>query len=111
MGCSFSIIHTVGYSTIAVQELNLAFKYPDIYWNTACLIVDSAGIEEEDEDDGSITELLRPTSSIGCRDFEISESDEEDVDEGEEESEEGDGEVSGVGPGKKSKKVVNYTTL
>ena len=109
MGYSFSIIHTVGYSTIAVQELNLAYKYPNIYWNTACLIVDSAGIEEEeDENDRNITELLRPSGSIGCRDFELSESEEEDVDEGEEEDEEGDGTVSGAATSKRTKKVVNY---
>ena len=43
--------HTLGYSLVALQEMNLAYNYPIIFWNTACLIVDSAGIKEEDDDD------------------------------------------------------------
>ena len=39
---------TVGYSTIAVQEMNMAYKYPIIYWNCANLIVDSMSDEELD---------------------------------------------------------------
>ena len=46
-----SVIHTVAYSIIAVQELNLAFYYDPIYWDTACLIVDSDGIEDESEEE------------------------------------------------------------
>jgi len=49
LGYSFSIIHTIGYSLIAIQELNLACKYPVLFWNTACLIVDSAGIDDDDD--------------------------------------------------------------
>lgn len=49
LGYSFSVIHTIGYSIVAVQELNLAFFYPRVYWNAANLIVDSSGIEDEFE--------------------------------------------------------------
>ncbi len=47
-GYSFSVLHTLGYSTIALQEMNLAYKYPTIYWNTACLSVNAGGFEDED---------------------------------------------------------------
>lgn len=47
-GYSFSTIHTTGYSLIALQEMNLAFHYPIIYWNCACLSVDSSAINEAD---------------------------------------------------------------
>lgn len=50
LGYSFSYPHTIAYSTIAIQALNLAYFYPIIYWNTACLIVDSDGIVDEDEE-------------------------------------------------------------
>lgn len=43
LGYAFSLPHTVGYSAIALQELNLFNKYPSIYWNTACLVVNSGG--------------------------------------------------------------------
>jgi len=48
IGYSFSVLHTVGYSTIAIQEMNLATKYPIIYWNTACLSSNAGAINEED---------------------------------------------------------------
>ena len=47
-GYSFSVLHTMGYSTIALQEMNLAYKFPIIYWNTACLSVNAGAINEED---------------------------------------------------------------
>ena len=31
--------------------MNLAYKFPVIYWNCACLISDSGGLEEEEEAD------------------------------------------------------------
>lgn len=43
---SFSLPHILGYSTIAVQEMQMAAKYPIIYWNCANLIVDSMADEE-----------------------------------------------------------------
>ena len=47
-GYSFSTIHTTGYSIIAIQEMNLAYHYPIIYWNCACLSVDSSAINGSD---------------------------------------------------------------
>lgn len=44
-GYGFNKSHTLAYSLIALQEMNLAFKFPVIYWNTACLIADSGGKE------------------------------------------------------------------
>lgn len=48
LGYSFSRIHTTAYSIIAVQEMNLAYFYPIIYWNCACLSVDSSAINASD---------------------------------------------------------------
>ena len=48
LGYSFSRIHTTAYSIIAVQEMNLAYFYPIIYWNCACLSVDSSAINSAD---------------------------------------------------------------
>ena len=47
-GYSFSTIHTTGYSLIALQEMNLAYHYPIIYWNTACLSIDSSAVNAQD---------------------------------------------------------------
>lgn len=48
LGYSFSRIHTTAYSIIAIQEMNLAYFYPIIYWNTACLSVDSSAVNQGD---------------------------------------------------------------
>lgn len=52
LGYSFSLPHLAAYSTIAVQEMNLAYHYPIIYWNTACLIV-NAGADDDSEENKS----------------------------------------------------------
>lgn len=46
LGYSFSAIHTLSYSLIGLQTVYLATYFPSVYWNTACLRVDS-GLEEE----------------------------------------------------------------
>lgn len=46
-GYSFNLSHTLAYSIIGLQNMNLAARFPLIFWNTANLIVDSAGIDEE----------------------------------------------------------------
>jgi len=57
-GYGFNKSHTLAYSLIALQEMNLAYKYPTMFWNCACLIADSGGaksdedeIENDDADD------------------------------------------------------------
>ena len=45
---SFSDIHTTAYSYIALQEMNLSYFYPSIYWKTACLSVDAGAVNVED---------------------------------------------------------------
>ena len=51
MGYSFSIIHALAYSFIGVQTIYLATNWNPIYWNTACLIINSASLEDDNEDD------------------------------------------------------------
>lgn len=48
-GYSFSQLHSYSYSIIALQELNLNYFYPTVYWNTACLTVDSQSDETNEK--------------------------------------------------------------
>lgn len=50
-GYSFCAAHCLFYSLIGLQNINLAYRYPIIFWNTANLIVDSSGAEENEDDD------------------------------------------------------------
>ena len=80
-GYGFNASHTLAYSIIALQEMNLAYKYPIVYWNTANLIVDSGGVQTVDyteSEDEMIEVELAPDDDV----------EEQDTDEEEEELEE-----------------------
>ena len=49
MGYSFSIIHALAYSFIGYQTAYLATHWNPIYWDTACLVVNSGSLEEDEE--------------------------------------------------------------
>ena len=64
--------------------MNLAYKYPIIFWNCACLITDSGGadIEEEIDEEGNTQEVIwSETEMVSIEDF----TDDDDEDESEEE--------------------------
>ena len=50
MGYSFSIIHALAYSFIGFQTMYIATNWNPIYWNTACLIINSGSLENESEE-------------------------------------------------------------
>ena len=50
MGYSFSTIHALAYSFIGFQTAYIATNWNPIYWDTACLVVNSGSLEEEEED-------------------------------------------------------------
>lgn len=57
-GYGFNASHTLAYSLIGLQEMNLGYTYPTIFWNCACLIADSGGAEnEENNEDSDIIEI------------------------------------------------------
>ena len=81
-GYGFNASHTLAYSLIALQEMNLAYHYPIIFWNCACLISDSAGAQEEEQQ--NIEDYYEPVSSNS--DFiEIDNNDDDEDDEDDEE--------------------------
>jgi len=102
-GYGFNASHTLAYSIIALQEMNLAYKYPIVYWNTANLIVDSGGVQTNDEDEDEIEAILQENS------IEFMNT-QEALDESEEEWEEAneDTPISTEDKKKKKEKVVDY---
>ena len=57
-GYGFNASHTLAYSLVGLQEMNLAYRWPTIFWNCACLITDSGGAEEEEE--AEIVDIYEP---------------------------------------------------
>ena len=109
-GYGFNKSHTLAYSLIALQEMNLAFKYPIIFWNCACLISDAGGNEGEEEDEEAEEEnKVEEVYSNEMEEF----NEEEDEEEDSYEEEDCDGypaDVIKTKDGKKKKKVkaTNY---
>lgn len=82
LGYSFSLLHSTVYSVIAVQQLNLNYYYPPIFWATARLMVESDAIdfvtedlellsdedddiEEKDEKDNKSVNYFKMSSALG----------------------------------------------
>ena len=68
MGYSFSIIHALAYSFIGYQTAYIATEWDPIFWNTACLIVNSGSLENDDneyleDDDGDIIGVQKKETS------------------------------------------------
>ena len=95
-GYGFNKSHTLAYSLIALQEMNLAFKYPILFWNCACLISDSGGNQEEDSEEEEketvVEEYSDTMEEFGAT---VEENDDDDEDE------------AGIKEKKKQKKI-NY---
>ena len=81
-GYGFNKSHTLAYSLIALQEMNLAYRFPLIFWNCACLISDSGGAEKENEEEneGQIVweEIYETTIDFADENDEDNDEDDED---------------------------------
>lgn len=100
-GYGFNASHTLAYSLIALQEMNLAYNYPVMFWNCACLISDSGGAENDDEETEEVDNVYEEVEYSSFEDFGA----EEDEDESEDEDEET---VSTTTKKKKKTKSANY---
>lgn len=99
-GYGFNASHTLAYSLIALQEMNLAYNFPIEFWNCACLITESGGNEEEEDDEENVyNEIDENSYSSEIIDFDEEEEDEEEED---------NNETSKKDDKKKKAKVNNY---
>lgn len=51
MGYSFSVIHALAYSFIGFQTAYIATNWNPIYWDTACLVINSGSLEDNSEEE------------------------------------------------------------
>lgn len=92
--------HTLAYSLIGLQEMNLAYRFPLMFWNSACLIADSGGAEEEESTEEMLETDWTNVYAANIEDFGEEEEDDED--------DEDDEEVAVESKKKKKSKVANY---
>ena len=77
-GYGFNLSHTLAYSLIGLQELNLAFRYPTILWDCACLISDSGGAENKEEEEEKEEKIIEEVFYNDMEDFTTEEDNEEE---------------------------------
>ena len=58
LGYAFSKNHSLPYSFVGIQTIYLASMFNPIYWNTACLIVNSGALEDNSEEE--IVDIYAP---------------------------------------------------
>lgn len=63
---SFNLGHGIAYSFVGIQTLYLAKTFPEIYWDCACLIVNSGGLELlESSDDNTSPDYGKIGAALG----------------------------------------------
>ena len=67
MSYSFSIVHALSYSFIGLQTVYLATYFPPVYWNTACLRVDSGLDEDASSNYNKIAKAVGDISNKGIK--------------------------------------------
>lgn len=70
LGYAFSLNHSLPYSFVGIQTILLATQFSPIYWNTACLIVNSGAVDPElsgTTDYGKIAKALSAIQSNGIK--------------------------------------------
>ena len=107
--------HTLAYSLIGLQEMNLAYRFPIMFWNCACLISDAGGNEGDESNEEGVgdTDILGSESGSydgmaeGFVDF-GNEEPEDDSDAGEDDEEDADSESVSTTKSKKKTRTTNY---
>lgn len=89
----------MAYSLVALQEMNLAYRYPNIVWSTACLITDAGGAFNEDSDEEVTADEESVTYNCEVETF---------IEDTEDEDDEEDGDEEVVSKTKKKTKSTNY---
>ena len=70
LGYAFSLNHSLPYSFVGIQTIYLAMTFNPIYWNTACLIVNSGATDEEaggSTDYGKIAKAIGDIQKAGIK--------------------------------------------
>ena len=70
LGYAFSLNHSLPYSFVGMQTIILATQFNPVYWNTACLIVNSGAVDPElagTTDYGKIAKALGEIRSNGIK--------------------------------------------
>ena len=72
LGYAFSKNHSLPYSFVGVQMIYLATHFNSIYWNTACLIVNSGAVDPENSNSTNYGKIAKAIGAIKSAGIEVS---------------------------------------
>ena len=72
MGYSFSVIHALAYSFIGFQTAYIATRWNPIYWDTACLVVNSGSLEDNEDKGTDYAKVAKAISTIKSKGIKVS---------------------------------------
>lgn len=72
LGYAFSKNHSLPYSFVGIQMCYLATQFNSIYWNTACLIVNSGAVDQEKSGSTNYGKIARAIGAIREAGIEVS---------------------------------------
>lgn len=75
LGYAFSMNHSLPYSFVGIQTIILARKFDPIYWNTACLIVNSGATDEDLEGTTNYGKIAKAIGDIRAAGIKVSTAD------------------------------------
>ena len=67
LGYAFSLNHSLPYSFVGIQTLVLGTRFNPVYWNTACLIVNSGATDSEMDGTTNYGKIAKAIGDITSR--------------------------------------------
>ena len=67
LGYAFSLNHSLPYSFVGIQTIILATKFNPVYWNAACLIVNSGAVDPEEKGATDYGKIAKAVNDIKGR--------------------------------------------
>lgn len=67
LGYSFSLLHSLAYSFVGIQTLILGTRFNQVYWNTACLIVNSGATDPDMDGTTNYGKIAKAIGDITSR--------------------------------------------
>ena len=64
LGYAFSLNHSLPYTFVGIQSLELASEFNPVYWNTSCLIVNSGSIDPENEGQTKYDKIAKALGNV-----------------------------------------------
>lgn len=67
LGYAFSLNHSLPYSFVGIQTIILATQFSPVYWNAACLIVNSGAVDPEEKGQTDYGKIAKAVNDIKSR--------------------------------------------